>query len=363
MTSPSAIDQLNNAIEFLLADPDAAPPTADDSVSELVVVARELRYLPRAEFKASLKFDLEEQAAAMIASTAELFLVEPATDDQVAEHAPTVFPTLLGRSYGEYRVQGTSFAASLLLHAAAVALLAGSGLWIAQHREQLKPQVVTVLTEPGEYALPPAPDKTGGGGGGGDRDVLNASKGTLPRFAREQMAPPAIVLRSIEPKLPVQATVVGPPKLTFPQTGPLGNPLSGILTASNGTGTGGGIGAGNGGGVGSGTGPGVGEGYGGGIGGGVYHVGGGVSAPRVIYSPDPEFSDEARKAKYQGTVMLWAIIGPDGRPHDLRVQRSLGMGLDEKAIEAVRKWKFEPAMMAGRPVAVQIGIEVTFRLF
>jgi protein TonB len=129
----------------------------------------------------------------------------------------------------------------------------------------------------------------------------------------------------------------------LPQTGALGDPLSSVLVPpSNGTGSGGGIGSGSGGGIGSGRGPGVGPGWGGGIGGGAYRVGGGVTAPRVIYSPDPEFSEEARKGKYQGTVLLWVVVGPDGRTHDIRVQRSLGMGLDEKAIEAIRHWRFEP---------------------
>jgi protein TonB len=98
-------------------------------------------------------------------------------------------------------------------------------------------------------------------------------------------------------------------------------------------------------------------------GGGLFRVGGGVSAPRPIYDPDPEYSEEARHAKYQGTVLLSVIVGPDGRPHDIRVQRSLGMGLDEKAIEAVRQWKFEPSMKDGHPVAVQVNVEVSFRLY
>ncbi len=83
-----------------------------------------------------------------------------------------------------------------------------------------------------------------------------------------------------------------------------------------------------------------------------------MSAPRVIYQPDPEYSEEARKAKYQGTWVSWLVVGPDGRPRDLRVARSLGLGLDEKAIEAVKTWKFEPAMKNGQPVAVQINVEL-----
>jgi TonB family protein len=146
--------------------------------------------------------------------------------------------------------------------------------------------------------------------------------------------------------------------------GVLGDPLSKIMgPPSSGTGSGGGIGSGSGGGVGSGHGPGVGPGYGGGVGGGVYKGGGGVSAPRAIYQPDPEYSEEARKSKYQGTVVLWMIVDRDGHPRDIKVARSVGMGLDEKAIEAVRTWKFEPARKNGQPVAVQINVEVSFRLY
>ena len=106
-----------------------------------------------------------------------------------------------------------------------------------------------------------------------------------------------------------------------------------------------------------------GNGFGGGIGGGVYRVGGGVSAPRALFTPDPEYSDEARKAKHQGVVILWAIITPDGTATNIKVARSLGMGLDEKAMDAVKNWRFDPALKDGHPVAVQVNIEVNFRLY
>jgi len=211
------------------------------------------------------------------------------------------------------------------------------------------------------YAMPPAMDKNGGGGGGGDREKLAESKGSLPRFAREQITPPAIVVRSEQPKLAVEPTIVGSP--TLAATADNGNPLSTILQPSNGAGFDGGIGTGHGGGVGSGDGAGFGAGYSAGVGGGVFRVGGGVSAPRPVYDPDPDYSDEARRAKFQGSVVLWIVVGPDGKTHDIRVARTLGMGLDEKAIEAVREWKFEPAMLDGHPVAVQINVEVRFRLY
>jgi len=272
-------------------------------------------------------------------------------------------PALFGLEYSTYGTKPTNFVCSFLLHTLLVVVLLISGTFVVSHRQEIKATVTGVVTDISPYILPPAKDQAGGGGGGGDRDKLAVSKGAPPKFSREQFTPPAIVIRNQNPKLVVNPTVVGPPDLKI-ATGPTGDPMSNILgPASNGTGSGGGIGSGSGGGVGSGRGPGVGPGWGGGIGGGPYRVGGGVSAPRVVFQPDPEYSEEARKAKYQGTCVLWVVVGPDGRPHDIKIQRSLGMGLDEKAIEAVRTWKFEPARKDGQPVAVQINIEVNFRLY
>lgn len=274
-----------------------------------------------------------------------------------------ILPTLFGEGYGTYGVRPNNFVLSFLAHILAVAIFAISGLLFVQHKEAIKKQVVDVVMDISPYVLPASDSKSGGGGGGGDRDKLAASKGALPKFSREQFAPPAAVIRNPDPKLAVEPTVVIPPDIKLPQNGPLGDPMAAVGPPSNGTGFGGGIGSGSGGGVGSGRGPGVGPGWGGGIGGGIYRVGGGVSAPRAVYSPDPEYSEEARKAKYQGTVVLYVVVGADGRPHDIRIQRSLGLGLDEKAIEAVRTWKFEPAKKDGQAVAVQVNIEVNFRLY
>ena len=95
----------------------------------------------------------------------------------------------------------------------------------------------------------------------------------------------------------------------------------------------------------------------------LYKVGGGVTAPRGLKTPNPHYSKQAQEAKFQGTVVLWLVIGPDGLPHNIRVQRSIGYGLDEEAVKAVRKWRFHPATRDGKPVAVQINIEVKFRLY
>ena len=111
-----------------------------------------------------------------------------------------------------------------------------------------------------------------------------------------------------------------------------------------------------GGGVGSGQGTGIGAGYGGGIGGGVYRVGGGVSTPTPTYSPAPK----CPKTSCQGSVVLWVMVGPEGKVHEARVARAAGGGMDAAALNAVRQWKFQPAMKNGRPVASQINIQVAF---
>jgi len=85
--------------------------------------------------------------------------------------------------------------------------------------------------------------------------------------------------------------------------------------------------------------------------------------PQVIYNPEPGFSDEARKAKEQGVVTLLLVVGQDGHTYNIRVRQSLGMGLDEKAIEAVGRWRFKPATLNGQPVATQIAVEVDFHLY
>jgi periplasmic protein TonB len=237
-------------------------------------------------------------------------------------------------------------------------------------QEVTKPHETVTLIAPTDDIPPMQPSKTqaGGGGGGGDRDKLQSPKGKLPKTSMEQIVPPAMVVRNDHPKLTAEPTVVVPPqvRLALNNNVPnLGDPMSHLPSGppSNGTGSGGGIGSGSGGGVGSGTGPGVGPGRGGGIGGGVFRVGGGVSAPKAIFAPDPEYSEEARKAKYQGTCVLMLIVSPDGRTRDIRIARSLGLGLDEKAIEAVKQWKFEPALKDGKPVSVAINVEVSFRLY
>jgi len=274
--------------------------------------------------------------------------------------------------WGDYNYKKPSAVGSTFVHIAVIGALIFVSVAGKRVVNRIQDQPHVTLVNPDLSDILPVStkknDTIGGGGGGGDRDKLVAPKGKLPKKSMEQITPPAMVIRNDHPKLPVEPTVVIPPqvKLNMAANMPsLGDPLSKLPSGppSNGTGSGGGIGAGSGGGVGVGSGPGVGEGRGGGIGGGVFRVGGGVSAPRALNTPDPDYSEEARKAKYQGTVVLWLVVDSSGRPRDVKVARSLGMGLDQKAIEAVRKWTFEPAMKDGKPVAVQINVEVNFRLY
>src|SRR5580704_12539553 len=268
-----------------------------------------------------------------------------------------ILPTLFGEGQGLYPQRKDTFVYSFILHMVAAGLLIWSGHWAFEHKDEIKQQMVGLVTDVSPYLpLPVSQTRAGCDGGGGDRDKLAAPKGALPKLSKDQIVPPAIVVRNENPKLVVEPTVVVPPEIKLPTVGSLGDPLSKVMGApSNGTGSGGGVG--------SGTGPGVGPGHGGGYGGGAYRVGGGVSAPKALYAPDPEYSEEARKAKYQGTVVLWLVVDASGRPQQIRIQRALGMGLDEKAIEAVKQWKFDPARRDGQAVPVMINVEVNFRLY
>jgi TonB family protein len=270
--------------------------------------------------------------------------------------------------WGFYDYKKSGAAVSTVVHIIVISLIL-IGTYYLGKKVVEKPKENVVLLAPvmDTPIMKPSPKEVAGGGGGGDRDKFQAPKGRIPKQSLEQITPPAIVVRNDHPKLAVTPTVVVPPevKLQANNTLNLGNPTAPMPSGppSNGTGSGGGIGTGSGGGIGVGAGPGVGEGRGGGIGGGVFRIGGGVSAPKATYAPDPEYSEEARKAKYQGTVVLSLIVGADGVPRDIKVARSVGLGLDEKAIETVKTWKFDPGTKDGKPVATYATIEVAFHLY
>jgi periplasmic protein TonB len=268
--------------------------------------------------------------------------------------------------WGLYQRKNQSGLVSLAIHGTVAVLL----FTVASNRavqEAVKNNFTPIFMPDIDPYVPKAEPKKvamGGGGGGGDRSPIPQSKGRLPRQSLKQFTPPMAVVNNPNPKLVMEPTIVVPPDVSLPNVNmpQFGDPLAKIGPPSNGPGSGGGIGSGSGGGVGSGKGGGFGPGEGGGVGGGVFRVGGGVTAPTLLFKVEPEYSEEARKAKYQGTVVLYVEVDAAGGARNLRVVRSLGLGLDEKAIEAVRKWKFRPGLRDGKPVIVAATIEVNFRL-
>jgi TonB family protein len=260
---------------------------------------------------------------------------------------------------GERRRAG---ATSLLIHTSVVVL--AFTIFSNKAVQKLVKDQVTPLFAPDIAAYKPTPKKEqarGGGGGGGDRSPIPVSKGALPPKPKKMFVAP-MIRNNPDPKLVLDAGLIVPPDVPNIKSDQFGDPLAKSGIPSNGTGYGTGMGSGTGGGVGSGSGGGYGPGHGGGWGGGAYKIGGGVSAPSLLHKVEPEYSEEARKAKYQGTVVLFVVVDENGNPKELKVIRPLGLGLDQKAIEAVQKWKFRPGMKDGRAVAVQATIEVNFRL-
>jgi TonB family protein len=184
-------------------------------------------------------------------------------------------------------------------------------------------------------AYKPKSQNAAGGGGGGQRALTPVAKGTAPRFAPKQFQPPVAAVP--KPLLAVAPTITAPaPQITAEN---YGDPLSKLTGTSAGQGI---------------------NGFGNGS--GVFTVGGGVSSPILISKVEPEYSDEARRAKYSGTVSLSVVVDEQGIPRDIKVVRPLGLGLDERAIQAVARWRFRPGLKNGRPVRVRATVEVSFRL-
>jgi len=240
-------------------------------------------------------------------------------------------------------------AASVLIHAAIFATLILIG---TNDKVQKAIKNVILIAPP---VVKPMEAKPNQGGGGGSRSPLPPLKAQLPKPAPKQYVPPLVTIE--HPALTMDASLIAPPDAWAAPTGAIGNPL-GSIGGGGGFGSGGGIGNGRGNGIGNGNGSGA----GGGNGGGVYSVGNGITAPVLLVHPDPEYSEEARKAKYSGEVMLSIVVNTNGKATDIKVIKSLGMGLDEKAMEAVAKWTFKPGTNKGVPVNVRANVAVNFRL-
>jgi periplasmic protein TonB len=338
-------DQLDNEIQLMMAD------QPDEQSDPLTYIASELRLLPCPEFRDQLKDELLVNADGW----------------EKQAHGHSGFPmrnpelsTLPQREFSLLPPDPRSFLFSFLSHAAAVVLIA-SGIWISRVQVVKMRPLASDLTY---ISIPAGREIPHGGGGGGDHASVKARRGTAPKFNNQQLSPPAIVVRNPTPKLQVEPTLLGPPQLQLPPPEKIGDLWSTNVTVpSNGLGRQAGVGRESGTGLGPGDGAGLGAGSEAGFGGESFRAGNGVSAPRATYDPDPEFSDEARKAKHQGIVVLSLVVDPAGRARNIRIVRALGMGLDEKAIEAVQKWQFAPGMKDGHAVAVQVNVEVNFRLY
>jgi protein TonB len=270
-----------------------------------------------------------------------------------------------GKDPFRYERSKTAKVVSFIIHVVGIGLVVYLGFRV----RVVMPATRTVTSVDFKLYAPPPPPKVlpvapvqGGGGGGGAHQIIEPTKGKPPEVRK---LPPVLapqVIRIERPKLAAEPTVQVkmPDSSNLPNLGMAQSPQ--IALASQGKGTGSGFGSGLGGGIGAGHGIGNGPGSGGGYGGGVMSVGGGVSAPTVIHSVDPEFTPEARTANFQGSVSIQIIVDSQGNPQNIHVVRHLGMGLDEKAIEAVREYRFKPAMYEGHPVAVQLVIVVEFHL-
>lgn len=254
---------------------------------------------------------------------------------------------------------------SLTFHVAGVLLLIATATSPkVQDSARKAMNLVAPLIEPYIPSVSRLRNHGGGGGGGGDRSALPASKGRLPRVAPRQFTPPVAVIHNEQPRLVMEPTIVVDPGIALPQVSlaVYGDPLGAPGPPSNGRGSGGGIGDGAGGGVGSGAGPGYGPGSGGGAGGGIRGGHGGITRATLLWSCEPDYTDDARKARLQGMVVLLIDVDAGGHVINVRFQKRLGLGLDEKAAEAVRKWRFRPAYQDGRPVASPALVEMTFHL-
>lgn len=250
----------------------------------------------------------------------------------------------------------TSTAIAVVIHAVVIGLIA----WLLYKGVKMAAPQVTHLVTPIDMPITPpkAPPRAQAmGGGGGSKGPTPVVKGHLPKFDEHPIVPPTPPPPQ-QPKIALEPTINVQKDLkmannSMPNIGVPNSPIVGAF--SGGGGKGGGLGPGNGNGLGPGS--------GGNTGGGVYRVGGGVSAPVVIFSVEPEFSEEARKAKVAGNVLVSIIVDASGHPQNVRVIRGIGMGLDEKAVEAVRQYRFKPATMNGKPVPVEVNFDVNFQIF
>lgn len=252
--------------------------------------------------------------------------------------------------------------------AVAVLFIASLGFTHATETTEVVPSEPVRLV----YLVQPGPG--GGGGGGGMR-----MKTPPPKAERQgtRALPSPLPARKLDPPLrpPMRPEPPPPPLATKPIVAPIASApadtrdRAGVLEQvpeppkeSQGSGAGSGVGTGQGTGIGEGTGPGVGPGEGGGTGGGPYRPGSGVEPPRLLKEVRADYTDEARRANITGEVLLEIIVRRDGSVGEVRVLRGLNAGLNDRAIQAVRQWRFAPARLKGANVDVVVEVSVEFKL-
>jgi len=268
---------------------------------------------------------------------------------------------------------------SIIAHVAVV-VIALFIMHIAQLKSEQKNENAVFVSNPMETPFEGDGKDGGGGGGGGKGEKVPPQAGRMPETMRLQMMAPdpdsPTPLMAVEDILSQIASVQMPIDIPQDQSLAIGDIFAPPnRNGSSGSGSGGGMGTGAGTGVGSGSGPGVGPGKGGGMGGGEGggigsgigpHIAGesGLKNPIALEQPKPLYTEEARKARAEGEVLLRAIVRKDGSVDGFKILRGLGFGLDESAIQTIaNKWKFKPGTKNGVPVDVQTDFQIYFRLY
>ena len=356
--------------EVFTADEVARAAGVTTREAQAAIASGEIQPIPRTSYLAApdaVRLGWRLRAAALAQSTS----------------TPCLFGATTGRSVAERRAGLPAFASSAL-HAGLIAV----ALWFSAGADTAAVDDTSPLPTRLVFIMSPGPG--GGGGGGGLRNPLPA-----PKVQRRGPQRPRVSVPAVTPK-PVVTTrrEVEPPKdptpLVIPAPRPIERPLDplpsrvlvapvvaaatnprdrdGVIdqardsAASQGSGVAGGAGSGQGTGNGQGLGAGIGDGAGGGAGGGPYRPGSGIDAPRLLREVKAEYTDEARRRGVTGDVVLEIVVRRDGSVGDVSVLQGLGAGLDQRAIAAVRQWRFNPARLRGAAVDVIVEVAVEFML-
>jgi len=273
------------------------------------------------------------------------------------------------------QARGVPLVVSSTLHVALIAVLLFATFNLAPRAAALR---VDSPVEPMRLVFLATPGPGGGGGGGGllqkapapkaQREGRRAISSPLPKRVEPKPIEPAPKPPEPKPAPPLkseQLPAVVAPIITAPADN---RNRVGVLTdthaetESHGPGVGGGAGTGKGTGLGEGDGTGIGPGSGGGTGGGPYRPGSGIEPPRVLQEVKADYTEDARRRGLAGDVVLEIVVRRDGSVGDVRVLQGLGGGLNERAMQAVRQWRFAPARRLGAPVDVIVEVAVEFRL-